>query len=219
MIRRELYVLTCCLVLLLLLCEGCKESRQGRAVSTSPPPVQQKAAETPDAVDPAIAACKLVTTEEVSAIQGATITDAKSSAGPSGGLLMSQCYYNAKEPNKSVSLAVIQPNPKSVTGSETRDYWASTFARFAQGSASSDEGKQEKNEARSEGREEEEKGPPPKKIDGVGEEAYWSGNRFGGALYVLKRNVILRISIGGPDDQETKITKSKALAEKALSRL
>jgi hypothetical protein len=209
---------TIALLAAILLLGACKESRHNRTVSTSPSPVQ-KAAETPDAAEPAIAACRLVTTDEVGAIQGATITDAKSSSGPSGGLIMSQCYYNAKEPNKSVSLAVIQPNPKSVTGAETRDYWTSTFGRFAQGSALSDEGKQEKNETPGEGREEEEKRPPPKKIEDVGEEAYWSGNRFGGALYVLKHNLILRVSVGGPDNEEAKISTSKAIAEKAITRL
>ena len=199
-----------------LLLAACKESRQNRTVSTSPPMAQQKPAETAVAIEPAIPACRLVTTDEVGGIQGATITDTKSSAGPSGGLIMSQCYYSAKEPNKSVSIAVIQPSAKSLSGAETRDYWASTFGRFAQGSLGSDEGKDQK---LGETRAEEEKRTPPKKIDGVGEEAYWSGNRFGGALYVLKGNVILRVSVGGPDNEEAKINKSKAIAEKALERL
>ena len=66
---------------------------------------------------------------------------------------------------------------------------------------------------------EEQKKNPAKNIEGVGEEAFWSGNGVGGALYVLHKNVIVRISVGGPDDQETKITKSKALAAKAIARL
>jgi len=181
--------------------------------------VQQKPAETAVAIEPAIPACRLVTTDEVGGIQGATITDTKSSAGPSGGLIMSQCYYSAKEPNKSVSIAVIQPSAKSLSGADTRDYWASTFGRFAQGSSPSDQEKKEEDQKLGETRAEEEKRTPPKKIDGVGEEAYWSGNRFGGALYVLKGNVILRVSVGGPDNEEVKINKSKAIAEKALERL
>src|SRR5207248_1629286 len=68
-------------------------------------------------------------------------------------------------------------------------------------------------------REEKEKRVPPKRLDGIGEEAYWSGNRFGGALYVLAKDAIVRISVGGPDNEQIKITKSKALALKALERL
>jgi hypothetical protein len=45
------------------------------------------------------------------------------------------------------------------------------------------------------------------------------GSRIGGALYVLKGNAYLRISIGGPSDQADKIKKSKTLAQKALARL
>ena len=53
-------------------------------------------------------------------------------------------------------------------------------------------------------REDEERKVPPEKIDGVGEEAYWSGTRFGGALYVLKKNFIVRVSVGGGDKEEIK---------------
>ena len=53
----------------------------------------------------------------------------------------------------------------------------------------------------------------------IGEEAYWAPNRFGGVFYVLKGDAFISISVGGPDDEETKINKSKALAQKALQRL
>jgi hypothetical protein len=59
----------------------------------------------------------------------------------------------------------------------------------------------------------------PKKIDGIGDEAFWVSNRFGGVLYVLKGNAFISIGLGGTDDEETKLTKSKALAQKALQRL
>ena len=58
---------------------------------------------------------------------------------------------------------------------------------------------------------------PPKKIPGIGDEAYWTAGP-GGALYVLKGDAFIRISLGGSDDEETKIEKSKALASKALAR-
>ena len=80
-----------------------------------------------------------------------------------------------------------------------------------------DEERREEKNAR-EGGEELERKIPPKKIDGVGDEAYWSGNRFGGALYVLTKDVIIRVSVGGPNNEQTKIDKSKALAQKAIDR-
>jgi len=134
-------------------------------------------------------------------------------------MLMSQCYYNAREPNMSVSLAVIEHNPQDVSAPDAKSYWTESFRRLA-GDESDEEKPGERKEKRGGvEREEKEKTLPPKRLDGVGEEAYWSGNRFGGALYVLAKDAIVRISVGGPDNEETKIEKSKALAQKALSRL
>jgi hypothetical protein len=59
----------------------------------------------------------------------------------------------------------------------------------------------------------------PLKVEGVGDEAYWTGTRVGGALYVLKGNSYIRISVGGAGDQAAKIEKSKKLAESVLKRL
>jgi hypothetical protein len=53
----------------------------------------------------------------------------------------------------------------------------------------------------------------------VGEEAYWTGNPITGALYVLKGNSFLRISVGGSADEEARFQKAKTLAQKALLRL
>jgi len=41
---------------------------------------------------------------------------------------------------------------------------------------------------------------------------------MGGAIYVLKNDVFIRISVGGPDSEDKKIEHCKELAEKALSR-
>jgi hypothetical protein len=54
---------------------------------------------------------------------------------------------------------------------------------------------------------------------GVGDDAYLTSSRVGGALYALKGNAYVRISIGGPSNQATKMNRSKALAQKALARL
>jgi hypothetical protein len=197
---------------LLLLFAACKQPSRHSTVVTSPPPEQKAVA---NVAGSAIAACSLVTTEEVGAIQGATITDGKSSVSPSGKVLMSHCYYSSNEPNLAVSLAVIQPSNESTSGAEARDYWANRFGSFAGESS----GEKEGNGKKVEKGEEKERAAPPKKIDGIGEQAYWSGNRFGGALYLLKNNVIVRVSVGGPGSEEDKIRKSKAIAQKAIERL
>jgi hypothetical protein len=212
-LRRCLYFL----LPLLLLCGGCKKSQQTRGRSGSSP-AQTLARQQARSPEPKINACNLITTDEVGAIQGAEITGTKSNAGWSGNLLMSQCYYAAMKPNKSVSVAAIEKDSQSAQ-SDPRRFWAQTLSPF-KAAARDEEKTREKNEnSGGEARDEQERKMPSKKIDGVGEEAFWSGNRFGGALYVLKDDVIVRVSVGGPDDEETKIAKSKALAEKALSRL
>jgi hypothetical protein len=165
--------------------------------------------------NPKIAACKVITTEEVGAIQSATITDTKSSETSDGSHLISQCYYTAEVPNLSVSVSLREPDPAQPNAQSVRQYWEDTFGKF--GKAEREEAADRKTGVKP--KEEEEERKPPRKIDGVGDDAFWIGNRVGGALYVLKDNAILRISVGGPDNQETKINKSKALALKALPRL
>src|SRR5438477_2997869 len=204
-------------LLIVLVWAGCNKSH--RAASVSPTPAQQHRAEQTQLAEPRIAVCSLITNEEVGAIQHATITDAKSSAGVSGGMLMSQCYYDAREPNMSVSLAVIENNPQDASAPDAKSYWTESFSGLT-GDESHEEKPGEKKEKRGGvEREEKEKTLPPKRLDGIGEEAYWSGNRFGGALYVLAKDAIVRISVGGPDNEQIKIDKSKALALEALERL
>lgn len=165
--------------------------------------------------------CSLITKEEIGAVQNTTVTDAKGSKSSDGNHLITQCYYATTGANLSVSVAVTQFDPNSVAAASPRELWEQTFGRFREEKTET-EGKEgdEKGAPNTRGsREEGEEGMPPKRIDGVGEEAFWTGNRFGGALYVLKGDVFIRISVGGPDNQETKIEKSKTLAQKALSRL
>ena len=184
---------------------GCQKHATAESASI-PPPAK-------------IDACALLKKEEIQAIQDSPITDAKSSESSDNAFRVSQCYFATAEPNKSVSLAVTQSDSGSKRS--PRDFWNETFGRFKGGEKERD-GDKEKKESLHEqrrGTEEERESTPPKKIDGMGDEAYWAANRVGGALYVLKKDVFIRISVGGPDNEETKLTKSKALAAKALARL
>jgi hypothetical protein len=118
----------------------------------------------------------LITKEEVGAVQGTIISNTASSESASGDYLMTQCYYASIGPNLSVSLAINQTDPKNPSGASVREYWRQTFGRFYK------EGSEE--EITKKGRVGEgkrEQPGPPKRIDGIGEEAFWSGNRFGGA--------------------------------------
>lgn len=199
------------LCLLVWFLPGCK-----KATSPTANPWASASPQKEQAVQPKFDACRLLTNKEIEAVQGAAVEEAKSSERVDGGLRVSQCYYSSAEPNKSVSLALTQSDIDSTSGRAARDFWNEIFGRFATEENGRENDTQKKENA---GEREEEKGPTAKKIEGIGEEAYWSGNRVGGALYVLKNDAFIRISVGGADSEAVKIDKSKALAQKAIDRL
>ena len=142
--------------------------------------------------------------------------ETKSSTRLDGAFRLSQCFYMGTDFTRSVSLAVTQSDRRATSQRTPREFWKETFGRSSGEEEKAEQNRSEKNQER---REEMEQSIPPARVSGIGEEAYWTGNRFGGALYVLKKDVFIRISVGGPDKEETKIEKSKALAQKALERL
>lgn len=148
-------------------------------------------------------ACDLLTKEEVQAVVGSLINETKTSSHPDQGLAMSHCFYTAAEFTRSVSLMTTRSDSRGPTKQTPKKFWQE---RFGQEKASAREGEEEKRAA------------PPRKIDGLGDEAYWT-ERVSATLYVLKGDAFIRISVGGPDDEETKLNKSKALAGKVLGRL
>ena len=150
------------------------------------------------AVSTPIDACSLLTREEIEAVQGEPPQDAKSSAQSAGGLMRYDCLFTLPTFTDSISLSVTQSAP-GAGARDPRETWREMLAA-AESKAS-------------------EKSPPPRKIDGIGDEAFWSGDDRMGALYVLKGSRQLRISVGGPGDRETKIEKSRTLAEVALKKL
>src|SRR5438477_13178704 len=165
---------------------------------------------------PKIDACTLITGEEVQAIQGSPVRDAKASEQSDGSFRVGQCFYSAETFNKSVSLAVTQSDPASAKARNPKDFWKETFGRY-EGEVKEEKGDQEKRESLRE--QDEEKGRPPKKLEGIGDAAYWTANRMGGALYVLKDDVFIRISLSGPESEDAELNRCKSLAENTLSYL
>ena len=151
--------------------------------------------------------CALITLEEIQTVQGSPMKESKSSARADAGLRVSQCFYTATEFSRSVNLALVQRDPDHPSGRSPKDFWKEKFDPY------------ENEEPQKDSDGEKEKGAPPKKIASLGDEAYWASNRFGGTLYVLKGNAFISIGIGGTDDEDKKLEKSKLLAQKALQRL
>ena len=100
----------------------------------------------------------------------------------------------------SVALGVPLTDSKR---SGPRDYWQAQFKR----------------EERDEREESDEKKQEPRRVAGLGDEAFWVGDPVTGALYVLRGEVFLRVSVGGSADQSQKIKRATTLAVFALKRL
>jgi hypothetical protein len=157
--------------------------------------------------------CKLLTGADIKAVQGDAVQETKPSTQPSGGLVMSQCLFHTTNPSKSVSVAIA-----SAGSSSPRAFWQK---QFQSADPTSEEKEHEKTVAEhKQGKhEEDEESTRPRKIAGVGEQAYWVGSPMVGALYVLKGNSFLRISVGGVREEPARIQKSVTLARLALKRM
>jgi hypothetical protein len=204
-------------MLLLLLTTGCSSgtTQPSTVVTTASPaatPSSQRSPSEEMAVQPRLDACALLTNEEVKSVQGEELKETKLTGTTGGGLSMSQCFFTLPTSNNSISLLVAEKG-EGPAASDPEDSWRDRFHEADKDHERKREADKKKDEA------EEEEGTLPQKVSGVGQEAYWVGSRVGGALYVLKGNAYLRLSVGGSGDQESKIRKSKILAQKALGRL
>lgn len=145
---------------------------------------------------------------EIKQVQKDSVEESKASELINGDLRTFQCFYRTKNFTDSVSLAVTAGDKQKPQAA--RDYWKlkiSTAAALpvpAQPTSKS-EAKQVKHH--------------PRKVAGIGEEAWWMGDRKAGALYVLNGNSFFRISVGGAGAEEEKIQRSKLLAQFALKRV
>jgi len=142
--------------------------------------------------------CALLTPAEIQAIQGETPSQTKPSQQPSGDLIFHQCFYTLPTFAKSISLGV---GTGAREADAPREFWKEMF--------------HEKKEEAEEG----ESHTPPRPVPNLGAEAYWMPLRIGATLYVLDRNAMLRISVGGNDSDAVRLQKSVALARDVMARL
>ena len=152
-------------------------------------------------------ACTLVSKEEVESVQQTPVNDAKSSERSDGTFRISQCVYTAAASSISVNLALIQADPNEPGKRSPKDFWKEKFDPYEDEEPKTNRGDKKEQSA------------TPKTITNLGDQAFWMSNRFGGTLYVLKGDAFISVEVGGTDDEATKLTKSKALAQKALQRL
>ena len=162
-------------------------------------------------------ACSLLTTEDIHAVQGEAVQTTKGGSRADGGLSTSQCFFQLPTFNRSVSLEVTQDVSSS---GKTEELWERRFGEGAERSEAEEERTERQRELGEKGETDEKSiDVGPQAIDGVGDEAFWSGTQINGSLYVRKGPSIIRLSVGGPADQTAKIETAKRLAEKVIARL
>ena len=157
--------------------------------------------------------CSLLNGADLKNVQGEEPKEIQRSDREDAGFIVSQCYYSLPTTPNSVVLNVTTA-AEGAGARDPREFWKETFAHQAEKKEP-----EEKREGKTKEREGEEEGARPQKIAGLGEDAYWIASRVGGALYVLKKDLFFRISVGGPGDADAKLKKSKALAQRALKRI
>ena len=161
-------------------------------------------------------ACILLTSAEVEAVQGEPVKETKASVQLNGEMLVSECLFHTTNFSKSVSVALAVPASAKPSALAPRKFWQKQFhARHMEEDEMRATGKRPQN-PEPEG---EEGARKPRRIEGLGEDAYWVGTPVTGALYVLQGNNFVRISVGGVGEESVRIEKSKVLARAVVKRL
>ena len=152
------------------------------------------------AAAPATGACALLSPSEIRRVQGEEPKGAKASERRAGTLTVQQCFYTLTDFSRSVSLEVTR-------GANVPELWKERFGTPRRG------------QGRDADREEEEREETPERVRGVGDEAFWTGNPRLGGLYVLRKDAMIRLGVGGNDPKAKKLRRLTALARFALRRM
>lgn len=232
-------LVTLTLLLCLLVPALACDARSGAQNTNAPTPVAATPAPTVAQV-PQSKTCALLSGEELKEVQGEAPTDAQGSEHTTGSLSMSQCFFRLPTFSKSINLEVVRAAQGADAGA-LKEYWRKRFHPEAvEARERARELKEEREREREETLEreraagqvregghkedeeegdEEEEDSRPQRVPGLGEEAYFTGNRLNATLFVLKGDAVLRLSVGGAEERPAKLKKAAALAAKALKRL
>ena len=147
-------------------------------------------------------ACTLLTSEEIASVQGEPVQETKASSRSEPDVVLSQCYFTLPTFNNSISLSVTTYNAKK-GGRSPREFWDKNFS----------EAKLQPRE-RADGRIK----LPPDRVEGLGDDAFWTGGPAGG-LYILKGDRVVFVGIGSTGDEASRPDKVRRLGELVLKRL
>ena len=151
------------------------------------------------------AACALLSATDIAEVQGTAPEALKPAERSDGEIVSQQCLFLLPKYAQSVSLEVRRPR-NGAPAASLRKRWRRLTEIPTEGEAERE-------------REKEGEHRGPRRVSGIGRQALWMGQSRAGALYVLTRRAILRISVGGAGDDDSKLNACKTLARRALARL
>jgi len=160
--------------------------------------------------------------EFVSSVQGARVVEAQPASSSQGGLTTKRCFYRTDSFNRSVDVEITAEAGQNGHSGIAVDLWNRRFHSARVSEEEEEEEFREKQDAHSStnaGREEEEERAKakPSPVTGLGDEAFWVSNQLNSTLHVRQGSVLLRISLGGPDDGDTKLQRARSLADRILT--
>jgi hypothetical protein len=161
-------------------------------------------------------ACSLLTSVEIEAVQGEPVKETKTSVQPNGEMLISECLFHTTNFAKSVNVVLATLASAKHSALTPRKFWQK---QFHEPDMEEDKMRAAGKRAQKPEREGEEETRKPRRIEGLGDEAYWVGTPITGALYVLQGDNFVRISVGGVREESVRIEKSKVLARAVVKRL
>ena len=178
------------------------------------------------AASPASAAnvCGLLTSDEIKAVQGEAVLEAKPNHRPDSPFSINQCFYMTPSFTKSVSLEVTE---RGASTKSVHEFWEERVEEAGEEAERERESERErgrkgetaKEREREREEEREREAKKPRRLKGIGDEAYWINTNANSTMYVFKKDKLLRISIGGSDPEDARMKKIKTLALKAVARM
>ncbi len=169
-------------------------------------------------------ACALLTSDEIKSVQGEAVLEAKPNRRTDSPFAVTQCFYMTASFTKSVSLEVTE---RGASTKSVREFWEERVEKSGEESerereeerARARKGETAKERERERKEEREREAKTPRRLKGIGDEAYWINTNANSTLYAFKKDKLLRVSIGGAEGEAVRMTKLKTLAQKALARL
>ncbi len=141
-------------------------------------------------------ACQVLTPRDVARVQGTKYQMTRLTESSESGVLLSQCLYRLPHVSDSVTVDLIR--------GQAHEFWQKHFAAIDAASAVPLKHEPDTDQ---------------RIVTGVGEKAVWSGSGRRGSLYVLSRDTVIRISVGGSGSEDQRIERARRLADRVVHRL